>query len=183
MCACTYLFVCLLIQISPPNFPAQRIYPGWFFRHSRDVVMEQVKQTFDISLSLSFWQLLRLNQSLCALVGNVSPSCSPWWTNRKAEWTWMLIFFFSRFAHCEKCGAFVRFDFKFFANNLKLERESSLSSRVHYENEERALNSLPHTYADRDANVNIRVCVCPPMCNTRGLFGCCLKSTTIRIAC
>ena len=67
VCAYTYLFSCMFIQISPPNFPAQRIYTWWFFRHSGDAVMEQVKQTFDVSLSLSFLLTTSPPQSIAAL--------------------------------------------------------------------------------------------------------------------
>lgn len=81
--------------------------------------MEQVKQTTPCFLSSS---RARARTDNCSTFTDFSLAMA---FIERANGNGVL-FFVERLARREKCGAFVRANFKFFANNLKLKNDSSL---------------------------------------------------------
>lgn len=90
------------------------------FLRSRDMIMEQVKQTFRFSLSLL---LLLPPDNFSASINFFDRKyfLSLPWSN---EWESMLFFF--KISSLWEVWSFCSFNFKFFANNLKLKNELSL---------------------------------------------------------
>jgi len=142
---------------------------------SRDVVMEQVKQTFRFFLSFS---RIFSPDNFSALTNSFYRKyfflCA-WLYRTHAKTNGNFVLFFFEISSLWEVWTFCSSNFKFFANNLKLKNELSLLRVVHYENDETSTQLYTYLF--------LYICVCVRMCNTRGLIGCCLRSTTIRTSC
>lgn len=109
---CLHLsFLAYVYSNQPTQFSCSSNQYVWFFLWSRDMIMEQVKQTFrffispyvSFSYSLSILMATSPPQSI-SFTGNIS---FLGFIKLTKERMGIYVVLFSRFHHCEKCGTFV----------------------------------------------------------------------------
>lgn len=154
------------------------------FLRSRDMIMEQVKQTFRCFFSLALVHAVSLlttspPQSISS-TGNIS---FPWLDQIEWKNEWELMLFFFQDLIIVRSVELLFFKFQVLRKQSEAKEWIVIIWRVvHYENVERVvLISTDTSFFFRRRQYKVmegeNMCVC--VCNTRGSIGCCLKSTTI----